>query len=137
MFDHLGDGFRRASESSLQMHQEFFRHWARLMHSTAPLGVGVVSDWTSPGYRRQWIDLGFDVLNKHRETLDAAYESGIQLIQRSFQVGQADSIDEQRKRSEELWRKLIDLQKTQAERTFQDVRTWFERSRGLVQDVRA
>jgi hypothetical protein len=136
MFDHLVDGFRKASESSLQMQQEMFRHWSRIMLSAAPMGSGGAADWSNPTYRKQWLELGFETLNKHREALDSTYRSGIQLIEQTFQLAEAKSVDDQRKLVEDLWRKLFDLQKAQAEHQFRDFQTWFEKTVGLVQDVR-
>jgi hypothetical protein len=135
MFDQLVDGVRKASESSLHMQQEMFRHWTRLWVAAAP-GAAGTNEWSRTSQRR-WIELGLEMLNKHRESLDATYRSGIQLIEQTFQVGEAKSSDDYRKLIEELWRKLFELQKQQAEGQFRDFQAWFEKSAGLVQDARA
>ena len=61
------------------------------------------------GAQRRWLELGVEMLNKHRETLDAAYKSGIELIEQTFHVAEAKSTDDYRHMIEELWRKLFDL----------------------------
>jgi hypothetical protein len=136
MFDQLVDGVRKASESSLHMQQEMFRHWTRLWLSATPSAMGANGDWNRAAQKR-WLELGLEMLDKHRATLDATYRAGIQLIEQTFQVGEAKSSEDYRKVVEELWRKLFDLQKQQAESQFRDYQAWFEKSAGLVQDARA
>jgi hypothetical protein len=135
MFDQLVDGVRKASESTLHMQQEMFRHWTRLWVSATP-GAGLSGDWNRAAQKR-WLEVGVEMLNKHRETLDSSYRAGIELIGQTFQVGEAKSPDDYRKVVEELWRKLFDLQKQQAETQFRDFQAWYEKSAGLVQDARA
>ena len=136
MFEQLIDGVRKASESSLHMQQEMFRNWTRLWSSAAPGGGGVSGDWNRASQKR-WLELGLEMLGKHREALDATYKSGIQLIEQTFRVTDAKSPDDYRKVVEDLWRKLFDLQKGQAENQLRDFQSWFEKSAGFVQDARA
>lgn len=139
MFDQLIDGVRKASESSLQMQQEMFKHWTRLF-SGPGADVGAVgaggADWGRASQKR-WLELGVEMLNRHREAVDAIYRSGIQIIEQTFQVSEAKSADEYRRMVEDLWRKLFDLQKEQSESQFRDFQTFYEKSAALVQDVRA
>jgi hypothetical protein len=135
MFDQLVDGVRKASESSLHMQQEMLKQWSRLWLSTAP-GPGLAGE-VNRVTQKKWLELGLEMLEKHRELLDSTYRSGIQLIEQTFQVADAKSGDDYRRIVEDLWRKLFDLQKQQAESQFRDFQTWFEKSAGLVQDARA
>jgi hypothetical protein len=134
MFDQLVDGMRKASESSWQVQQELFRNWTRLWLQSAPGGVGVASDW-GRGSQRRWLELGLEMLNKHREALDSTYKAGIQIIEQTFRLGDARSIEDSRKLVEDLWRKLFDLQKVQAESQFRDFQDWFQKTAGLVQEM--
>jgi hypothetical protein len=136
MFDQLVDGVRKASESSLHMQQELFRQWSRLFLSGAPNALGAGADWNRASQKR-WIELGLEMLNKHREQLDSTYRSGIQVIEQTFQLGEIKSGEDYRRMIEDLWRKLFELQKQQAETQFRDFQTWFEKSAGLVHDARA
>jgi hypothetical protein len=133
MFEQIIDGVRKASESSLQMQQEMFRHFTRMWGSLAPAGAGIPSDW-GRGSQKRWLELGLEMLNKHREALDATYKSGIQLIEQAFHATEAKSSEEYRQTAEDLWRKLVDLQKEQAESQFRDLRGWYEKATALVQD---
>ena len=135
MFDQLIDGVRKASESSLQMQQEMFRHWTRLF--TAPgQEAAAQADW-GRGSQKRWLELGLEMLNRHREALDAIYKSGIQIIEQTFHVSEAKSTDDYRRMVEDLWRKLFDLQKEQSESQFRDFQSFYEKSAALVQDARA
>ena len=137
MFDQLIDGVRKASESSLQMQQEMFKHWTRLfsgpMHEAAQ---GAQADW-GRGSQKRWMELGVEMLNRHREAIDAIYKSGIQIIEQTFHVAEAKSADDYRRMVEDLWRKLFELQKEQSESQFRDFQSFYEKSAALVQDARA
>ena len=136
MFDQLFDGVRKASESSWQMQQEMFRNWARMWLSGTPgsLSIAPAVDWNR-GSQRRWLELGVEMLHKHREALDSTYRAGIQIIEQTFRIGDAKSIEDSRKVVEDLWRKLFDLQKVQAENQFRDFQDWFQKSAGLVQEM--
>jgi hypothetical protein len=134
MFDQLVDGVRKASESSLQMQQEMFRNWTRMWLSAAPGSIGTAGDW-GRGSQRRWLQLGIEMLNKHREALDSTYRAGIQIIEQTFHVADAKSVEDYRRLVEELWRKLFDLQKEQAESQFRDFQAWFSKTSGFVQEA--
>lgn len=140
MFDQLMDGVRRASESSLQMQQEMFKQWSRLFLSApmsmpgVPGGSGVPTDF-GRGSQKRFIELGIEMLNKHREALDATYKSGIQIIEQTFHITEAKSSDDYRKMTEDLWRRLFELQKEQAENQFRDFQAFYDKSATLVQET--
>ena len=136
MFDQMIDGVRKASESSLQMQQEMFKQWTRLFSGPGTNAGAQGADFGKASQKR-WLELCVEMLNRHREAVDGIYKSGIQLIEQSFQVGEAKSPDEYRRIVEDLWRKLFDLQKEQSESQFRDFQTFYEKSAALVQDARA
>jgi hypothetical protein len=133
MFDQFMDGIRRASESSFQMQQELFRQWTRMFTSGQVPTMGAPAEWGRASQKR-WVDLGVEMLNKHREALDATYRAGIELIQQTFHVGEAKSAEDYRRMMEDLWRKLFELQKQQAESQFRDFQTLYDRSATIVQE---
>jgi hypothetical protein len=136
MFDQLIDGVRKASESSMQMQQEMFKQWTRLFSGQAQDAGTQAADW-GRGSQKRWVDLGIEMLNRHREAIDTIYKSGIQVIEQSFHVAEAKSPDDYRKMVEDLWRKLFELQKEQSESQFKDFQSFYEKSAALVQDARA
>ena len=81
------------------------------------------------------LELGIETLHKHREALDSTYRAGIQTIEQTFRIGDAKSVEDSRKVVEDLWRKLFDLQKVQAESQFRDFQEWFQKSAGLVREM--
>jgi hypothetical protein len=115
------------------MQQEMFRQWTRMWSSMPTPGVGPAADYGRASQKR-WIDLGVEMLNKHREALDATYKAGIELIQQTFNVGEARSPEDYRRLMEDLWRKLFDLQKQQAENQFRDFQTLYDKSATIVQE---
>jgi hypothetical protein len=137
MFEQLIDGVRKASESSMQMQQELFRHWTRVLTTTVPpSGASVPSD-LGRAQQRRWLELGIEMLHKHREALDATYRSGIQIIEQTLHLQDAKSSEDVRRTVEDLWRKLYDLQKEQAESQFRDFQGWYEKSAAIAQEARS
>jgi hypothetical protein len=143
MFEQIMDGVRRASESSLQMQQEMLRGWSRLWSFSPPGGAstgmpGMPAMTGMPdfarGAQKRWLELGIEVLNRHREGLDQMYKAGIQLIEQAFHAGEAKSPEDYRRTVEDLWRKLFELQKSQAESQVRDFQTWYEKSATIVQE---
>lgn len=135
MVDQLFDNFRKASESSLQMQQELFKQWAQQWGSGAPQ-AGASSD-VGRTVQKRWVELGVELLNKHRESLDATYRSGIQIIEQSFGASEAKSPDDYRHLTEELWRKLFETYKSQTEAQFNAFQHWSAKSAEAAQEARA
>jgi hypothetical protein len=137
MFEQIIDGVRKASESSLQMQQEMLRSWSRMWAFVPPGGAVGAQDW-GRGSQKRWIELGLEMLHKHREGLDATYKAGIQLIEQTFHAGEAKSVEDYRRVVEDLWRKLFELQKSQAESQLRDFQAWYEKASSLAkEEVRA
>jgi hypothetical protein len=93
MLDQVFEEFRKASESSLQLQQDMFRHWAQQWLSTTPSAAGLSSEWGRT-FQKRWLDLTLDTLKKHRETVDATYQSGISLIEQAFKASEAKSSED-------------------------------------------
>jgi len=136
MFDQVFEGFRKASESSLQMQQELFRHFTQQFLSTQPNAAGMSADW-SRNMQKRCLELGMEMLNRHRESIDGMYKSGIQMIEQTFRLSEIKSPDDYRRLVEDLWRKLFDTLKDQSESQFRDFQKWSERSAGIMQDGRS
>lgn len=132
MFDQLFEGFRKASESSLQMQQDMLRQWTQQWGSTQPSMAGVPSEF-GRSFQKRWLELILDGLNRHREALDATYKSGIQMIEQALRASEAKSTDDYRRTVEELWRKLFDNFRDQSEAQIREFRTWAEKSLEMVQ----
>jgi hypothetical protein len=118
------------------MQQEMFKHFTRMFSGQAQETGAQAADW-GRGSQKRWVELGIEMLNRHREAIDAIYKSGIQTIEQTFQVAEAKSPDDYRRMIEDLWRKVFDLQKQQSESQFRDFQTFYEKSAALVQDARA
>jgi len=136
MMDQFFDNFRKASESSLQIQQEFLKQWTQPWLSGGPFGSAGAAGDAGRNVQRRWIELGVDLLNKHRQSVDATYAAGIQLIEQTFRVSDAKSPEDYRHVMEDLWRKLFDTFKTQSEAQFSAFQHWSQKSAEAVQDAR-
>ena len=136
MDDQLFDSFRKASESSLQMQQEVLKHWTERLAGSASQAPNGSSE-ASQKVQKRWLALGVELLNKHRASLDSTYAAGIQLIEQSFGAAEAKSPEEYRRLTEDLWRKLFDTYKSQAEAQLDAFKDWSTKSAEAVQNARA
>jgi hypothetical protein len=134
MDDQLFDSLRKASESSLQMQQEILKHWTERLAGSA--SQANASSEANQQVQKRWLALGIELLNKHRASLDETYGAGIQLIEQSFGAADAKSPEEYQRLTEDLWRKLFDTYKNQAEAQFDTFKNWSTKSAEAVQDVR-
>jgi hypothetical protein len=87
--------------------------------------------------QRRWAELALEFLRKQRESMDAAYASGIQIIEQTFRVSEAKSPDDYRRMTEDLWRKLFESFKDRSETQIRDFQKWSEKSAEIVQDARS
>ncbi len=136
MLNQMMDGFRRATESSLQVQQEIFKQWTKQWLSVQPNFAGNSTEWRQ-SVQKRWMDLTVDMLNKHRESLDAMYATGIQAIEQSFRITEARSSDDYRRIFDDLWHKLFDTLKGQLETQFRDFQRWSEQSLEIAQKAQA
>jgi hypothetical protein len=123
MLDQLFELSRKAAESQLQMQQVMFKQWTQTLLSTSPMAVGISADWGG-NMRKQWLNFAVDALNKQRETIESTYKLGIQLLEQSAKISEAKSADEAVRSVEEVWRKMFDGYKAQAEAQFREFQTW-------------
>jgi hypothetical protein len=135
MFDQILENYRRATEMTLQFQQSMLRSWTQQW----PPSVGV--PFLTPGasfpeqfhtIQKKLGETVTDLLNKHRETLDAQYRAGIRAIEDAFRVGEAKDPEQFRKLTEELWRQSYECLKNLAEAQMRDIQVvmqkWFELS---------
>ena len=135
MVDQLFDNFRKASESSMQIQQEFFKQWTQPWLSGGPF-AGSAPGEAGRTLQRRWIELAVDMLNKHRQSLDSTYAAGIQIIEQTFRASDAKSPEDYRHLTEDLWRKLFETFKSQSEAQFSAFQHWSQKSAEVVQDAR-
>jgi len=134
MLDQFMEGFRKASESTMQAQQDMLRYFSQQWMGTPPMG-GAPADW-GRNLPHRWKDLAIEALKKQREALDATYRAGIEVIEHTFRMSEARSADDLRRTAEELWRKLFDSVKAQYESQFEEFHKWTERSFEMAQAQR-
>jgi len=129
MFDQILENYRKATETTMQFQQMMLRsmtgQWPQLFGMSLP-----TAPWTEQAHNVQK-KLGetiTDLLNKHRETLDAQYRAGIRAIEDAFRVGEAKDPEQFRKLTEELWRQSYECLKNLAESQMRDIQTLMQKS---------
>jgi hypothetical protein len=118
------------------MQQDALRNVSQQWLAATPNVTGAASDW----YRtcqRQLLELNIDVLNAHRQSLDAAYKSAIEIFEKSSRISVATTPEEHRQAVDELWRHWFDALKTQSEGQLRDLRSWAAKSLEIVQSAQA
>ena len=135
MFDQVFESFRKASESSLQAQQDFFKGWLQQWPSTPFTAAGAAGDWGD--VQKRWQEAATEALNKHRSLLDTTYKSSIDLLEQSFRFSEARSPEDLRRLSEEFWRKLTETFKAQSESQYRELRNATEKWIDKAQSARA
>jgi hypothetical protein len=133
MFDQILENYRKATEASLQFQQMMLRSWGQQWPSSFgvpfPMNGGSVPEQFHK-VQKQVAETITDMLNKHRETLDAQYRAGIRSIEEAFRVGEAKDPEQFRKLTEELWRHSYECLKSLAESQMRDMQAlmqkWFD-----------
>jgi hypothetical protein len=128
MLDALCESFRKASESSLQIQQDVVKHWAQQWQATASTATAAAPAEWSRTVQQRWLEVTLDLMNQHREAIDSAYRSGIQIVEQAFRISEAKSSEDYRRMAEDLWRKLFEVFKGQSEIQFRDFQTLAEKS---------
>lgn len=136
MYDQMFETYRKTSESWLQMQQDMFKNVVQQWLASSPNAAGVATDW-SRTFQKRCTDLAVEILNRHRESLDALYKSVIQLIEQTSKIQDAKSSEEYRRVVEEMWKKWFESVKTQSESQFRDVQNWAGKSLEIVQSAQA
>lgn len=124
MFEQMMDTYRKATESTLKAQQDMLRQWTKQWTPTAGgfPGIAMGAGWTdsAEAFRKKWAEGVADVLNKHRENLDAQYRSGIRNIEEAFRLGEAKDPEQLRKLTEELWRQSFECLRSVVEAQLRD-----------------
>jgi hypothetical protein len=123
MFDLLFESFRKASESSMQVPMDIIKNLTQQMPSASGAGM----EW-SKTFQKRWAEFAVESMNKHRESMDSTYRTGIQLVEQTLRVSDVKSSADYQKIVEELWRKLLNVFKEQSETQVRDLQTWAAKS---------
>jgi hypothetical protein len=119
MFAQLLESLRTVSESSMQAGQEMLKQWLQHAPSSSLGATSSPREWTE-AFQKRWSESATEALKKHRELIDATYQSGIEVIEQTFRTGGARSLEEHQRLVEHLWRKLSDTYKSQTEEQFRE-----------------
>jgi len=143
MFDMILENYRKATESTIKLQQDVLRNmtmqWPQMFGAQTfglPFLGGPASGSAMPGAawleqlgdaQKKWGETVTELLNKHRESLDAQYKAGIRTIEEAFKVGEAKDPQQFRRLTEELWKHSFECLKTVAEAQTRDVQAAMEK----------
>jgi hypothetical protein len=136
MLDQMFEGFRKASETSLQMQQDLLRQWTQQVLSGSPATANASAEGIR-NLQKTWLQMTLELLNQHRTSIDAAYQAGIQILEQTVQMSEAKSPEDYRRGLEQLWSNLFETFKTRSETQFREFRKWTEKSFEVAQKAQA
>jgi flagellin-specific chaperone FliS len=132
MFDSLLESSRKAWESSLQTQQDALKQLTQQWTTLTPkTGASVEYART---LQRRWLEMVFESLNKHRQSLDSLYQAGLDLLEHSIRLSDARSLEDCRRVTDELWRKLFEVSKVQSETQLHEAQKWAQKSLEILQN---
>lgn len=104
-FDEIFQNLRKAAETSLKMQQEILGQWTTLFPT-----AGSQAPWVEriQDFRKQWNETVSDLARRHRQTIDKQYQAAVDSLDAALRMGEATSVEEYRRRFEQLCRKTID-----------------------------
>lgn len=105
MFDQVFDSLRKATEQSVQLQQDMFKKWVSLW----PALPSVPASWTGQvqDVHKKWAEAASEVLRRQQETMQKQFETGLENIEKAFQLCEAKSGEELRAKTVELWQKCF------------------------------
>ena len=118
MFDQAFEGFRKATQSTLQLQQDMFRQWAGFWPGFPTPQAEFVGRVQK--FQREWAQTVAELTRKYQESWEAQYKAGLQLITEAFKVGEVKDPEELRKKAEELWNKTFECLKELAQAQVQN-----------------
>jgi hypothetical protein len=122
--------FRKASETSMHMQQEMLKKWMGQWPTMLPATDGTAWAEQAQTLQKRWLEGVTEVMNKHREKLDAQYKAGIAAIEDAFRLTEAKTPEDYRRMTEDLWKRSFETLKGSAETQIHDLRKavekWFE-----------
>jgi len=132
MLEAVFDTLRKATDSTMQMQQEFFKKCI----GVAPAALPVAPPLGDPTkFPKKWAEIAAELFHKQRESMEAQFSTGLRNIEEAFRLAEAKDPEELRARTIELWRKTFELLRQTYEaraHEFQEaVAKWPELLKGL------
>ncbi len=109
MYDQVFESLRKATEAGVQVQHELFRKWISLwpgVPAAAPLWGEQAQQFQQ--IQRQSAEIVRDLLQRQREGMEASFKTGLQTVEKAFQLGEVKTVGELRARTVELWHKCFD-----------------------------
>jgi len=125
MFDQVFTDWERAAEATRQMQQEMFKHWTQPWLS-ALSSIGTGSEVRA--LQKRWLEFAIHALNRQRDSMNATYQSGIQLLEHALHASEITTPEDYRRIVEEFWRQMMESFGKQSEAQLHEFQEWTEKS---------
>lgn len=125
MYDQMFDAFRRATETGLQVQQDWLRQWTSALSGPA----FSQNAWAQQRQKltKEACGAVTDLMNKHRGLVDSQYQASIKAIEDAFKVGEARDAVELKQKAEEFYRRSFDTLKGLMDNQLQQSQAAMER----------
>jgi len=106
MFNQVGENFRRATETTVQMQQEFFKTWINLWPGTP----GNATPWGEQiqQFQKKSAETFGEMFKKQQEVIGVQFKAGIEDLEKVFKITESKTPEEMRSQCIELWKKCFD-----------------------------
>ncbi|MFO0907997.1 MAG: hypothetical protein U0794_06500 [Isosphaeraceae bacterium] len=116
MFEPMLDTIRKTTESNLRLQQQMMKPWwnvASTAEAKVPSGDVLIDQMRQ--FQKQLAVTMTEMFQRHRETVDAQYGLGIQVLEEAFRVSETRDPAEFLRRAEELCKHGFDCVKAVAD----------------------
>jgi hypothetical protein len=129
-FDRVYDDFRKATEATLQIQQDLFRHWVTFWPNfpkNQPNWVGQFQQ-----FQKNWTQANAEMMHKYLEAWDKQYKAGVESLEGALRLAEAKDPGELRQQILGLWHKTFDCLKDLAQGQVQNFQTTVEKWMEMV-----
>jgi hypothetical protein len=126
-FEQVFDGFRKATEATVQMQQEMFRQWTAYWPG---FPKPQPRSEQCQKFQKEWAQALTELTQKYQEAWERQYKASMDSLEKAFQLAEAKDAEEFRQKMTELWQKsfdcLKDVSQTQLRNFQAAVEKWLE-----------
>jgi hypothetical protein len=125
MFEQVFESLKKSTESTVQMQQEMFKKWVSLWPGTPPTPPA----WTPQfeQFQKKWKEVVAELQKRQKEAVEANLKTGLENIEKAFQIGEAKNTEDLRVRVIELWKKCFESAQKIYEAQVRDFQTAMEK----------
>ncbi len=106
MFDQVYQSLQKATEMTVKMQQEAFKKWYGLWPEMFIAPATPTEKYKE--FQKKWAEAVGEMFKKRRESLEVQFKAGLESIEKAFAVGEAQTPEEMKAKTVELWKKYFE-----------------------------